>query len=81
MKSFKLLDLDTQATEVCDILRGRDREEVLSWLGEHGEVAKIHSPYDDELYTFRSPAGIVTGFRLSADSMMSVLSDHTVRQP
>lgn len=77
MPDFTLIDLTSQHAQVAQYTRGKSREYILSWLRQFGEVQQIWSPYDSDLYGFRSLTGVTTGFRLTPDGQIIVLGDHT----
>lgn len=77
MSNFILIDLATQHAAVKHHLQGRSREHILVWLCQFGEIHRIISPYDHNLYGFCSFVGIRTGFRLTTNGDITILGDHT----
>ena len=76
MARFYVVDLASQAHAVATSTRGWWRERVLAWLSRYGQVTQIYENNAD-LYTFRSPSGLWTGFILSEDGEFYLIADHT----
>ena len=49
---------------------------MLAWLSQYGQVTKFYENNDD-LYTFRSPCGLWTGFILREAGEFYLIGDHT----
>jgi hypothetical protein len=81
MSQFILIDLKTQADEVTRYIHGWAEERILQWLGQYGEVKKIHHPYDNRLYSFSSYNGSQTGFRITEEGHLIIMGQHTTYLP
>jgi hypothetical protein len=81
MSTFRIVDLASQADEIRRYTLGWTTQEMLAWFQQYGEVIKLASPYDDALYTFRSPAGLLTAFRLTESGDFIIFGDHTAYRP
>ncbi len=60
--SVMVIDLGSQAEAVASHVRGWTKGQFLAWLSAFGEVLKIRDEGDTEHYSFRSRAGVWTGF-------------------
>jgi hypothetical protein len=72
MLEFTLVDLYSQYDEVLKYVDGMVEDEIIDWMRNFGSVTKISNPYDTKLYSFRSNAGIVTGFRFNEDGRVAI---------
>lgn len=81
MSLFIVLDLGSQANAVARYIQGWEKERILAWLSQQGEVRQISHPQDRNLYGFRSHVGITTGFRLLEDGQIIIIHDHTTYVP
>ena len=75
---FVLVDLESQAREVAQYVRGWPKEAILAWLSQQGEL--VYLPALGGLYAFRSPVGFRAAFYLD-DGQFTFILDHTTRQP
>jgi hypothetical protein len=78
MEQFILIDLDTQIKEFSNRVEGFTEAEIISWLGQYGEVHTSHDKRLQGHYRFTSKAGIVTLFRITDTGEMYVIRDHTL---
>ena len=65
MAEFVLIDLKSQYKETAAYVKGMTSTEILDWMKNFGEVQKLANPYDDNLYSFISHAGLQANFRLT----------------
>ena len=78
MSELIVVDLASQATAVRSHVLGWSVDQIVTWLSQYGEVHKIPSPYDDNLFSFRSAAGCHAGFRLEQGGKLAILGDNTI---
>ena len=76
MAGFHVVELASQAHAVARYTRSWPRERALAWLSQYGQVTKFYENNDD-LYTFRSPCGLWTGFILREAGEFYLIGDHT----
>jgi hypothetical protein len=78
---FRLIDLASQADEAARYVAGWPKEKVLRWFQQQGEVTRIVTPYDNALYSFRSRAGVQTGFRFTETGQLVIIGEHSTYRP
>jgi hypothetical protein len=75
---FTLIDLATQIAAVRAYVAGWTATDILAWLQTWGVIRHSSNPYDQYLYSFTSPSGIRTGFRLTPDGQLFIVHDHMI---
>jgi hypothetical protein len=63
MKSFVLIDLNSQAEAAWLYWKDWTKQDILTWLAKHGTIA-LHTTHSDS-YFFQSTTGIDTSFILT----------------
>jgi len=79
MKDFMLIDLESQFAEVLDLTKDWSSQQIIEWLAHFGTITNIPNPYDNRLYSFRSPNGHTVGFRFDEHNRLLLIGKHTTR--
>jgi len=77
-REFHLIDLESQAYAVQQLLQGRPVEEKLAWLAERGELSLAYAADGrfPDTYLFRSRLGFEIAFFLRDDTFV-LIGDNT----
>jgi hypothetical protein len=78
LRTFALIDLDTQADAVIAFTRGWTKRELLDWLRYYGDVS-IDSRDNEDICIFTSTAGLPTKFRITKDGELVIFADQSAR--
>jgi hypothetical protein len=82
MSALRVVDLEAQADAVARYVKGWPPAQVLTWLGQYGEVKDIYiQQFDATVYSFRSWCGPSAAFWFTQDHRLVMLMDHTTYQP
>jgi len=81
MRELLLVDLDAQADEVANYIRGWPIDVVLKWMSKYGVVEQVNRFSDDKLYLFQSARGIRTDFRFDKNSELIIVREHSIYRP
>jgi len=78
MTEFRLVDLNSQASAVQAMLKGRTTEEKLAWIAERGELVRISISVANAppTYQFISTVGLMCAFFICGDEFV-LIGDHT----
>ncbi len=73
MNKFTVVDLGSQAKAVADHVKGWSKLAFLTWLSQFGEVIQVHDPSGNDRYSFRSHAGVWSGFWFDTSGNLQLL--------
>ena len=77
---FVLVDLESQAKSVSELVKGWKREDILSWMAERGSLQRLKAIPGQEAFCFESAQGFKSLCFLDGDQF-TFIGDNTTWQP